>query len=623
MYQQSIKPPPPTLFILLLLLFGGTTTCLFAAPAEVLVVSKEGLRLDLALTTPKDVKEVELRFYSSRNRPISKKTDVAERHPQRQNKLADEAKRDHEIWYPVVDLAIEPGLDGIAEFETTTPFDCIVNAPYWMVPRRGGSMVEISSGQLEYWENSIRIDAPSPELKTFYLRKRLAMATPRQERSFNLLSGQWSGRVELYAVRASGKEFLGEAHVESSGKEAGHESPNGDLNRANLLGALRDSFEFTMRCQNQNPNSPSYGGLQLFYDLEAKTYRCSYWMWGWGPSVRFLLEVSGQEAFSREREKLQTVAREIGECSLRHLWFEPGTPFDQIALSRYLGGKTLPHGFQGAITFADSLFLAGWAWLPLYERFGEKRYLDLTRQLVLASDEVMDGFEVIPHSYYVDSRDWTPQTIDECGFGMEGYAEAYRTTRDPLFRTVGQRFLKQHIDLFEQPNGGWARRYNRLTGEFTYKTSHARGQGWAMEGLLAAYRLMSTAKNLERCRNMADNFVEHQREGGYWTFEYDQPVSEAGISEKGTALWSWLLYQTYNYTKDAKYLDSARKALNWCLENRYAGPDEEARGSIIGTTNQSAVFYRPWFQVSCSYTTAFFGLALLEELKLQEGRDKP
>lgn len=623
MYKRKNKPFVFASFILLSLLVVGSATSLVGAPAEALAVSKNGSRLHLTLIVPKDVKEVELRFFSSRNRSISKVTDVAERHPRRQERLAIEARRNYEIWYPVVDLAAEPGMDGIAEFESAVPFDCIINGPYWMVPQRGGPLLEIPSGQLEYWENSIRIDAPSPKLKSFHVRKRLAMPTPRLERSFALLSPQWSGRVELYAVQSSGKTFLGEAHVEERGADVIHQISVSGLDRENLLGALRDCYEFTLRSQNKNPNSPGYGGLHLFYDLEARTYRSSYWMWGWGPTVRFLLDVSDQEAFLRQREQLQTVAREIGECSLRHLWHEPGTPFDQIALSRYLGGQSLPHGFQGAITFADSLFLAGWAWVPLYERFGENRYLDLTRRLVLASDEVMDDFEVIPHSYYVDSGEWTPQTIDECGFGMEGYAEAYRTTKDPLFRTIGQRFLKQHIDLFEQPNGGWARRYNRLTGEFTYKTSHVRGQGWAMEGLLAAYRLMPTAKNLERCRNMADNFVEHQREGGYWSFNYDQPVEEVGISEKGTALWSWLLYRTYHYTKDEKYLESARKALNWCLENRYVGPDIEARGSIPGTTDQSAVFYRPWFKVSCTYTTAFFGLAVLEELKLQEAAGEP
>jgi hypothetical protein len=57
-----------------------------------------------------------------------------------------------------------------------------------------------------------------------------------------------------------------------------------------------------------------------------------------------------------------------------------------------------------------------------------------------------------------------------------------------------------------------------------------------------------------------------------------------------------------------------RRALRRRLDNQYRGPDPEAHGAVIGVSPHSAVGYRPWFRVSCAYTSGFFGLAVLEEL---------
>jgi hypothetical protein len=63
----------------------------------------------------------------------------------------------------------------------------------------------------------------------------------------------------------------------------------------------------------------------------------------------------------------------------------------------------------------------------------------------------------------------------------------------------------------------------------------------------------------------------------------------------------------------------ARKALNWCVNNQYQGPDLQARGGIVGKTIHSAVgaAFRPWYPITCAYTSAFFSLAIMEELKIK------
>ena len=66
-----------------------------------------------------------------------------------------------------------------------------------------------------------------------------------------------------------------------------------------------------------------------------------------------------------------------------------------------------------------------------------------------------------------------------------------------------------------------------------------------------------------------------------------------------------------------QHLAAARRALGWLLDQQDAGGDPRARGGLVTVSPHSAVGIRPWFRVSSTYGTAFCGLALLEELRMQ------
>jgi hypothetical protein len=74
----------------------------------------------------------------------------------------------------------------------------------------------------------------------------------------------------------------------------------------------------------------------------------------------------------------------------------------------------------------------------------------------------------------------------------------------------------------------------------------------------------------------------------------------------------------YGMTGEQKYLNTARAALNWLINNQYLEADAQGRGGIPAETPQSGVVFRSFFKLSCSYTVSFFALGLLEELKLRE-----
>ena len=140
--------------------------------------------------------------------------------------------------------------------------------------------------------------------------------------------------------------------------------------------------------------------------------------------------------------------------------------------------------------------------------------------------------------------------------------------------------------------------------------------GGGMMGLLASHRMMPEDKYLERAQQMAVHLVDAQHPDGYWAFDFDRPVELVGISEKGTTLWGLLFYRLYSQTGDEQYLVVARKALRWGMDAQYAGDDLNAAGGIVGRSPASGVVYRRWFPLICTYTMAWHGLAILEEIKL-------
>lgn len=142
-----------------------------------------------------------------------------------------------------------------------------------------------------------------------------------------------------------------------------------------------------------------------------------------------------------------------------------------------------------------------------------------------------------------------------------------------------------------------------------------RGLGWAMEGLLAAYELTHRREYLIKAQRMADQLVANQHPSGCWAFEMNRTPQESGYDDKGTPLWSFLLYRLYSHTGQEEHLAAARSALKYCIENQIIDAEEECIGSIAASSPHSGIVYRPWFEISCLYATSFLALAVMEELR--------
>lgn len=408
-----------------------------------------------------------------------------------------------------------------------------------------------------------------------------------------------------------------------------------------MVNELKQTIKYVLACQNINPLSPTYGGLFLFYDLDSKTYRRSDWIWTYGPAIKLMLDAAKIREIADEfgYEKLIETARLIGEASLRFQILDKVHPAYGLAISRFDPRMIYPEGFSSYISPADSHFLAGWGWIPLFEATGDRRFLDAS---ILQSEQIgriIKSDSIVEQDFVTKANKWKNWTMDESGFGMQGFAEVFKITQDKVHLRIGREYIDGLINVLEDPRGLWYRNWHRNRADHTDDCwaagkpigepvlmtdgQTARGNGWAMMGLLASHRMMPEGNYyLKKARRLSDNMIDLQLKDGSWSFNLYKPVSEVGVSDKGTPLWSLLLFQLYQNTGDSKYLEAAQKALQWCRNNKYSGEDTLASGGIVGTTSASGIVYRNNFPLICTYTMDWFGLALLEQMKLLENNIK-
>lgn len=605
-----------------LIIWSFLTNCSEQKSKPKLEIKKEKQQLSLVLSHLAELDSIEIRLYSDRNTKISKRSDKSKNHPE-----GFLVAKKSEVWHPIVDVETENELKGMAVFNDSVSGKYSINGMFYKDISPLKKVVEIDGKKLMYWENSLTLE-PKGTLKEFYLSCKFPISGNSFKHSFNLLSEDWSGNVQVFGITNKGSNKLGNSVIEP------YENPavgsplktfeKNKISRDRLLASLRATIQFTLRMQDKNPNSPTYGGLNLFYDYEVKTYRRPHWIWASGPSIKLLLDAANnipEFPKSISKEHLKEVAIQIGNTSKKFQVKDPNSPINGIVTSRWkeIGGKLNQHaGFEEFYSIADALFLVGWGWMPIYRETGESTYLEDSKLMVESAQKLLDAYEIIPMDYIVSEKKWKDYTISEAGFGPEGICEVYIESKDETVKAIGELYMSRLLNRFQQEDGLWARKFNFNPEKTIPSLKHTRGQGWAMEGLISSYTMTKDVKYLKLSERMAAMLIKYQNKAGYWSYNFDKPASEVGISEKGTALWSLLFYRLYEINKNPIYLETARKALTWCLDNQYMDSDIEGHGGLVGITSQSGVTYRSWYPLACSYTSAFFGLAVLEELKLQK-----
>ncbi len=609
-----------------------------ATPAPLIVESSPAA---LVLRLPPDLSvgdaRLQWRIHSRRNAPVVRLSDPSPHAPARYTYPPETAGR--EIWFPVVDIAPLPDLQAVATFRNVSAGDTVAFNGNFRSETTPLQSVMRYSAPLEPWENQLFVVSPGAELTDFFLE--IAASTTDHSLTLVPLAADWAGRIEVgYSDHTGNWTALATTDVLPATTSSAASAPASDsLQPANLRAALAGTIDFLLRSQNHTVSSPTQGGLYLFYDLDAATYRRSDWIWTYGPAINLLLDAAQrpEPLFQQRSASLQRAARELAEASLRFQINDPSHPADGLVLCRYDPRTDTVHGAEGYASPADSWFLSGWGWIPYYRTSGDARFLHAAQRLTAAIGRIQDLDPVIEQDFLLRDGRWKNWTMDESGFGLVGAARTYAETGDAREREIGRRYLQGLLDVLERDDGLWDRTWHRNRdthadngwpvkaprGEPVLIKSRrtTRGTGWAMIGLLFAHELLPEENRyLAKATRLAQHLVDAQSTDGHWDFFFAGGPPDAGASAKGTSLWSLLFYRLHEQTHNPEHLQAARRALAWCLRHRYTGPDPQAQGGIPEINRESGVVYRRWNELICGYTMSWFGLALLEELKIQDNQ---
>jgi hypothetical protein len=606
-----------------------------------------GTKLHVTADVDSPRENVTLRVTSSRNDHIP---SLTERSPHAPNREVTERARSiilgQQMFFPTVDISLEPDMAARIEFsgEGVGSASYSVNGLFRDNLRQALATGVVPASELEHWENAVFVEGDGCVPVRFALELTLPAADGKIEHDFTVLSAQWSGTIEAVD---DGGNVLVRSKVLPPRWMPPARAVDSSISRGTLLASLEDTLGYLLRSQNTNPGSRTFNGLYLFYDHDAQTFRTSHWNWAWGPSVRLFLDSRkyASELQGTSVAHLEKVAHEVGEAGLRFQINDPGSPADGFAIVRWSpglrnqrqteyvspsspdfpvdgwapshAGEHFVRGFEAYVSPADALFTAGWGWMPLYRELGDRRFFDATQRMVAATDALLQKYEVVPQDMPVAVNQWTDYTREEAGFGMVGLAEFGKATGSVEDRAIGERYIDALLSKLERPDGLWNRHWWRSGNRQTGCEYKSRSLGWATMGLLSSHELSPERGYLDKAARLADHFVALQKPEGYWGLVINKPIEETEISVKGTSLWSMLLYQLHAATGEEKYLIAGRKALGWLLAQQYRGDDSDGYGGLISCSAFSGVDYRRWFKLSCSYSSSFFGLAVLQELALQ------
>lgn len=269
---------------------------------------------------------------------------------------------------------------------------------------------------------------------------------------------------------------------------------------------------------------------------------------------------------------------------------------------------------EGAIPLLagnDSSYIALNCCMKLYEITKISKYLKSAEKCANWIIETSKDDGLVFFGYDVKNNIWIKdKNIVDIGFTAGLFSRLYSETKNKKYLDFLTKFIKAYINNFyNEKNKCFStaidKNGNQVGGAF------ARGQAWALEGLIPVYKILQDQEIKLIIENTINTLLKYQLNDGGWSYNLFRPLM--GVDGKATPVISKIIMEWYLISKeDIRLLNSSKKALKWCVKN--TSIEGKSRGGIFSYTTEGAIVHNLYTKTALVYSSAY----ALETKKLIE-----
>ena len=376
-----------------------------------------------------------------------------------------------------------------------------------------------------------------------------------------------------------------------------HHTAKKILGRSNLsVGNILSSSSFKMEAKPAEASSlwdsfarsaeiPSgldhAGTLYAGYIGETQQWCLPSWIWTNAATVRAYCANSSIEKAKALADKLAEQQQECGGWIVRN-------DYDK----------------QGAIPMLapnDSAYMANNAFVELYLSTKEQKYLDIARRCAdwIIKTARPDG--IVYTGYNMRDEKWDKScVIVDTGFTGGLFSRLYEITHEEKYLNFLKHFVDRYIELFYISSAhGFCTSIDK--NNHHQGGMFGRGQAWALEGLIPAYKVLKDKKIKTVIDATIDNLIKVQCKNGGWAYNLAKPLM--GEDCKAVSVIAKDMMEWYAFTKDMRIRRSAERALDWC--RKHTAIEGEARGGIFSFCMEGAIVQNLYTSCAFVYASAY------------------
>lgn len=383
-------------------------------------------------------------------------------------------------------------------------------------------------------------------------------------------------KYRLYCLlHHSAKRILGRTKL-SVGNIIG--SPNIALGIPDFLGKdYWNAFISHSKISQGQFSDSLYAG----YVAENSEWCLPSWIWTNAATVRVYCACSSMEKAKLLADNLAAKQQECGGWIVRN-------DYDK----------------QGAIPMLapnDSAYIANNAFVELYLATKETRYLDIARRCAEWIIETARPDGIVYTGYNMRDKKWDKScVIVDTGFTGGLFSRLYEITHEERYLDFLKHFVDRYIELFYIPSAhGFCTSIDKNNHQ--QGGMFGRGQAWALEGLIPAYKVLKDDKIKMVIDATIDNLIKVQCKNGGWAYNLTKPLM--GEDCKAVSVIAKDMMEWYVITKDENIRRSAERALDWCC--KHTASDGEAKGGIFSFCMEGGIVQNLYTSCAFVYASAY------------------